>query len=44
LRAQLLDAVQPVFVDETNGLIDFVVRYLNIWGDWAFDDGLAGVP
>jgi hypothetical protein len=38
LRAQLLDTVRPVFVGETNGPIEFVVRNLNIWGDWAFGD------
>jgi hypothetical protein len=38
LRAELLDTVRPVFVGETNGPIEFVVRNLNILEDWAFGD------
>ena len=38
LRAQLLDAARPAFETETNGSIEFVVRRLNVLGDWAFGD------
>jgi hypothetical protein len=38
LRAQLLDAARPVFVAETNGPVEFVVRWLAVFGDSAFAD------
>jgi hypothetical protein len=38
LRAELLDAARPIFEKETNGPIEFVVRQLNVQGDWAFGD------
>ena len=38
LRSEILDAVRPVFETETNGPIEFVVRRLNVLGDWAFGD------
>jgi|ERR1043165_636132 hypothetical protein len=38
IRAQLLDAVRPLFEKETNGPIMMVVRRLNLWSDWAFGD------
>ena len=38
LRATLLDAVRPAFERDTNGAIEFVVRRLNVIGDWAFGD------
>jgi hypothetical protein len=34
----LLDAARPAFVAETGGPIEFVVRRLAVWGDWAFGD------
>lgn len=38
LRKELLDAVRPVFEGETWGPVEFVVRQLNVWDDWAFGD------
>ena len=38
LRAQLLDAARPAFEADTNGAVEFVVRRLNVLGDWAFGD------
>ncbi len=38
LRAEILDSARPIFVGETNGPIEFVVRQLNVWNDWAFGD------
>lgn len=38
LRAELLDAARPVFEVETGGPIEFVVRRLNVMGDWAFGE------
>lgn len=38
LRAGLLDVVRPTFEIETGGAIEFVVRRLNVLGDWAFGD------
>jgi hypothetical protein len=38
LRAELLDAARPVFENETKGSVEFVVRQLNVWQDWAFGD------
>lgn len=38
LRAELLDAVRPVFEGETWGPIEFVVRNLAVSGSWAFGD------
>jgi hypothetical protein len=38
LRAQLLDAARPVFSHVVGGPIEFVVRRLNVMGDWAFGD------
>ncbi|MFA5899672.1 MAG: hypothetical protein WC829_11220 [Hyphomicrobium sp.] len=38
LRREILDAVRPVFEAETNGPVEFVVRRLNVLGDWAFGD------
>jgi len=38
LRAELLDAARSTFEMETNGPIEFVVRRLNVLGDWAFGD------
>ena len=38
LRAEVLDAARPVFVRETNGPVEFVVRRLNVMGNWAFGD------
>ena len=38
IRAQVLDAVRPVFETETNGPIEMVVRRLNVLGEWAFGD------
>lgn len=38
LRAELLDAVRPVFVSETGGPVEFVVKRLNVMGDWAFGE------
>ena len=38
LRAELIDAARPVFVAETNGPVEFVVRGLAVFGDWAFAD------
>ena len=38
LRVELLDAARSTFEADTNGPIEFVVRRLNIRGDWAFGD------
>jgi hypothetical protein len=38
LRAELLDAARPTFEEETGGPIEFVVRRLNVLGDWAFGE------
>ena len=38
LRAELLDAARPVFVAETGGPIEFVVKRLAVLGAWAFGD------
>ena len=35
LRAQLLDTARPVFERDTGGRIEFIVRHLNVLGDWA---------
>lgn len=36
LRAEVLDALRPVMEIEIGGQIIFVVRTLNVTGDWAF--------
>jgi hypothetical protein len=38
LRSEILDAARPVFETETNGPVEFVVRRLNVLGEWAFGD------
>lgn len=38
LRAELLDAARPVFEDETDGPVEFVVKRLAVTGDWAFGE------
>jgi len=38
LRAEILDAVRPVFEGETWGPIEFVVRALNVLDNWGFGD------
>ena len=38
LRAELLDAARPTFEEETGGPIEFVVKRLNVLGDWAFGE------
>ncbi len=38
LRKAILDSARPIFQAETNGDIEFVVRRLNLSGDWAFGD------
>ena len=38
LRAEVLDAVRPVFEGETGGLVEFVVRRLNVIGDWVYGE------
>ena len=38
LRAELLDAARPTFEEETGGPIEFVVKRLNVIGDWAFGE------
>jgi hypothetical protein len=32
----LLNAARPIFERETGGAVEFVVRQLNVLGDWAF--------
>ena len=44
LRAELLDAIRPTFIAETNGPVEFVVRRLAVFGDWAFGDVKARRP
>lgn len=44
LRAELMDAARPTFEAEIGGKIEFVVRRLNVWGDWAFGDVTAQRP
>lgn len=36
LRAELLDAARPAFEKDVGGGIEFVVKRLNVMGDWAF--------
>lgn len=36
LRAELMDAARPTFEREIGGPIEFVVRRLNVWGEWAY--------
>ena len=38
LRIELLDAARPVFARDTGGPIEFVVRRLNVLGNWAFGE------
>jgi len=38
LRAELLDAARLTFEEETGGPIEFVVKRLNVLGDWAFGE------
>jgi hypothetical protein len=38
LRAEILDAARPVFQRETQGPIEFVVRRLNVIGEWAYGE------
>lgn len=38
LRAELLDAARPIFEDESGGPVEFVVKRLNVLGDWAFGE------
>jgi Domain of unknown function (DUF4431) len=38
LRAALLDTARPIFEGETDGPIEFVVKHLNVMGDWAFGE------
>lgn len=38
VRKDVLDAARPIFESETGGPIEFVVRHLNVAGDWAFGD------
>jgi hypothetical protein len=38
LRADVLNAARPVFARDVGGQIEFVVRHLNVMGNWAFGD------
>jgi hypothetical protein len=38
LRAELLDTVRPRFEQETGGPVEFVVRHLNVIGEWAYGE------
>lgn len=38
LRAELLDAARATFEKETAGEVEFVVRRLNVMGDWVFGE------
>jgi Caspase domain len=38
LRGKLLDAARPAFAAETGGPVEFSVRRLAVFGDWAFGD------
>lgn len=44
LRAEVLDAVRPVFERETGGPVEFVVRHLNVLGEWAYGEVHAQRP
>ena len=44
LRADILDAVRPVFERETGGPVEFVVRRLNVLGEWAYGEVQAQRP
>jgi len=44
LRVAVLDAARPTFAAETGGPIEFVVRAMNVWGDWAFADVVLQRP
>ncbi len=37
-RKLVLDAARPAFQSDTGGAVEFVVRRLNVSGDWAFGD------
>lgn len=37
-RKAVLDAARPTFQSDTGGAVEFVVRRLNVSGDWAFGD------
>jgi hypothetical protein len=36
LRSQVLDALRPTAAKETGGPVIFVVKVLNVMGDWAY--------
>jgi hypothetical protein len=38
LRGEILDAIRPTFAAETNGAVEFVVRRINVLGDWAYGE------
>ncbi len=38
LRALLLDTARPAFENEVEPPIEFVVKTLNVWREWAFGD------
>lgn len=38
LRKEVLDAARIIFQSDTGGAIEFVLRRLNVSGDWAFGD------
>jgi hypothetical protein len=44
LRAELLDTVRPRFEQETGGPVEFVVRHLNVIGEWAYGEVEAQRP
>lgn len=44
LRAEVLDAARPVFERETEGPVEFVVRRLNVIGEWAYGEVQAQRP
>jgi hypothetical protein len=44
LRAEILDAVRPLFERETGGPVEFVVTRLNVLGEWAYGEVQAQRP
>lgn len=44
LRVELLNTVRPEFERETGGPIEFVVRHLNVIGEWAYGEVQAQRP
>ncbi len=44
LRSEILDAIRPTFAAESNGAVEFVVRRVNVFGDWAYGEVVLQRP